>query len=356
MKVGLIGFSCSGKSTLFRSAVNTSSKSDVAAVSVPDTRFDDIVDKIKPKKVTPVSIIFHDDIEGFMSQPGKLISQRAIDHCKKVDLLLHVVRAFESSSVPYYDTVDPIRDAQKILEELILLDLQIIENRFDRMKKSPVPKKPGSSEYIEMNLFERLITPLSEGIPLRKLLQDGNIDDNELNILKNYQLLSLKPIIILFNVNESEINTPNPNITKYMENLSDQGITSFTLSACIEEEISNLDAEDQKEFLESLGIQEPAKKKVIKVIYDDLGLMTFYTAGEKETRAWPIRKGSNALKAASTIHTDIAKGFIRAEIIHYKDWENSLSWDEAVRENKMSLEGKEYLMQDGDLINIRCKS
>ncbi len=355
MKVGLIGFSGSGKSSLYRASVDTSGKGDVAAVSVPDSRFDKIVQQVSPKKITPASVVFHDNIGSIIGGTGKLFDVRTLENAKKMDLLLHVVRAFDNPAAPYYDTVDPVRDSNKILEELILLDLQIMENRVEKLKKSPKPIRPGSTEYTELTLFEKLIPILSDGTPIRKIYEKGDIDENEELVLRNYQLLSFKPLIVVFNVAESNINSTDDNLKKHMEYLSSLGVVSFTLSASIEEEISELDEEDRGEFLASLGIKEPAKKKVIQYIYDTLGLITFYTAGEKETRAWPLKRGSSALKAADTIHSDIARGFIRAEVIHYADWEDAGSWDAAVKGNKMKLEGKEYSVTDGDLINIRCK-
>lgn len=351
MKVGLIGFSSVGKSALYRAAARGQAKGEITAVVVPDERFDAIVEQVKPKKATPATVILHDDIEDAQGS-GKVFSQRFIDSAKKMDLLLHVVRAFDSPMAPYHVSVDPIRDQEGIDVELVLTDLQIVENRLERLKKSLTVKNPGSPDYMDKVVFERLHEPLGNGTPIRAL----DLTEDEQTIVRNYQFLSAKPMVVAFNVGEDEASSPPENLLKRCQELSAQGTPAFCVSAPLEEEIAQLDPADQPEFLSSMGLTEPASARVVKAVYDALGLITFFTAGENDTRAWPLRKGSNAVKAAGTIHTDIAKGFIRAEVVHYNDYKVAGSLDAAYSAGKMSLEGKEYLIQDGDLLHIRNKS
>lgn len=351
MKVGLIGYSSSGKSTLYRAAAQGLAKGDVTAVAVPDPRFDAIVKQVQPKKITPVTVLLHDDIESAQGS-GKMFSQKALDSARKMDLLLHVVRAFDSPTSHYYASVDPLRDEEAVSIELVLADLQIVENRLERLQKSLTAKNPGSPDYIEKMVLERLKGPLESGTPIRAI----ELDEDGETICRNYQFLSAKPMIVAFNVDEGDAAEMPAHLASRAKELAGNATPSFSVSAPIEEEIAQLDANDQAEFLSSLGLVEPASAKVIRAVYDALGLITFFTAGENETRAWPIRKGLNAVKAAGTIHTDIAKGFIRAEIVHYDDYLAAGSLDAAYSAGKMSLEGKEYVMQDGDLIHIRNKS
>jgi len=350
MKVAIIGYGQAGRSTFYRAAARGLAKGDVTAVPVPDARFDAIVAQVKPKKQTPATVILHDDVEA-ASGSGKTLSLKLIDQAKKADLLLHVVRAFDNPISPYFAEVDPLRDQENIDVELVLADLQIVENRLEKLQKSPTVKQSGSSDYLEKQFFDRVKPLLEEGTPMRAI----EMNDDEQIVARNYQFLSLKPMVVAFNVSEEGLSGA-PEIDKRIADLAARDTPAFYVSAPIEEEIAQLDAVDQPEFLESLGLQEPASNVVIRAIYDALGLITFFTAGENDTRAWPLRRGSNALKAAGTIHNDIAKGFIRAEVVHFEDYQAAGSLDAAYSAGKMSLEGKEYVIQDGDLLHIRNKS
>lgn len=347
----MIGYSQSGRSTLYRAAARGMAKGEVTAVPVPDARFDRIVAQVRPKKATPATVMLHDDLEP-ISGSGRAFSQRLIDSAKKAELLLHVVRAFESPTVAYFQDVAPLRDQEAVDVELVLTDLQIVENRLERLTKSMTVKASGSVDYLENKLFNRLGPELESGKPIRSL----TLDEQDLSIVRNYQFLSSKPMVVAFNVSESEVSSPPEILKERMDELTGAGTPAFAVCASIEEEVAQLDAADQPEFLESLGLGRPASEKVIQAVYSALGLITFFTAGENETRAWPLRVGSSALKAAATIHNDIAKGFIRAEVVHYADYDASGSLDAAYSAGKMRLEGKEYVVQDGDLLHIRNKS
>jgi ribosome-binding ATPase len=351
MNVALIGYSQSGRSTLYRAAARGLAKGDVTAVPVPDERFDRIVAQVKPKKQTPATVILRDDVDP-MSPTGRAFSQKAVDQTRKAELLLHVVRAFESPMVPYHTEVDPIRDQEAVDVELVLTDLQVVENRLERLKKSTTVRQSGSPDFRENELFARILPDLEGGKPLREM----ELSEDDLVICRNYQFLTLKPLVIAFNVGENDAARPPEAIQKRIEELSARGIPAFAVCATIEEEITQLDPEDQKSFLEDLGLDRPASDRVIRAVYDALGLITFFTAGESDTRAWPLRQGSTALKAAATIHNDIAKGFIRAEVVSYEDYAATGSLDAAYSQGKMRLEGKEFIIKDGDLLHIRNKS
>jgi GTP-binding protein YchF len=348
MKVGVIGFAQVGKSTLYRAAAQGQAKGEVTAVPVPDPRFDRIVAQVKPKKQTPATVILHDDIEAVQAS-GKLFSLKFLEQARKADVLLHVVRAFDSPMAPYHAAVDPARDQEAVDVEMVLSDLQTIESRLERLQKMQQTKTPGSPEYNEKMFFERIKPALEEGTPIREM----DLNEEEDKVCRNYQFLSAKETVVAFNVDESGASTA---VAAQIEKLGAAGTQAFAVCATIEEEIAQLDPSDQPEFLASLGLTEPASARLVRAVYDALGLITFFTAGENETRAWPLRRGSNALKAAATIHNDIAKGFIRAEVVHYADYDALGSLDAAYKGGKMQLEGKEYTVQDGDLLHIRNKS
>jgi ribosome-binding ATPase len=352
MKVAIIGFERSGRSTLYRAAARGQAKGDVTAVPVPDVRFDQIVEQVKPKKATPATVVLHDDLMPITGEGQKMFSQRFLDEARKCDVILHVVRGFESPFAPYHAEIDPIRDLESVEVEMVLTDLGIVENRLERLKKSQNVKTPGHPDNLEQSLFSRIKDPLEDGIPIR----DMELDEEEQKVVKNYQFLSAKQSVIVVNVGEDQAAAPSGRLAQRLTELNGKGTQAFSVCATIEEEIAQLDSADQPEFLESLGLTEPASNRVVRAIYDALGLITFFTAGENDTRAWPLRRGSSALKAAATIHNDIAKGFIRAEVVHFNEYLAAGSLDAAYKANKMSLEGKEYVIQDGDLLHIRNKS
>lgn len=351
MKVGLIGFSGAGKTTLFKACSGGQVRGDVVAVPVPDPRFDRIVSLVQPKKATPASVVLHDDLED-VAGTGRMFSQSLIDAARRMDALLEVVRAFDSPAAPYHDAVDPARDLRRLEEELVLLDLGIVETRLERLAKSAPSRQPGSPEYREREFLERIRPVLESGRPLR----DEEFSEEDQALARNYQFLSVKPLVTCVNVDEAEEEALRTGRTDLVDELAARGRVAFAVCAKLEEEIAGLEAEDRASMLEALGLERPASARLVRAVYDALGLITFYTAGENETRAWPLRRGASALKAAATIHTDIAKGFIRAEVVHYEDFVEHGSLEAAARANKRHLEGKDYVVQDGDLLNIRHKS
>jgi len=352
MKVALIGYAQSGRSSLYRAAARGLAKGDVTAIPVPDPRFDAIVAQVKPKKQTPATVILQDDVEAVQGL-GRALSVKLIDAAKKADLLLIVARGFENPTVAHHsETIDVIRDASSLETELVLADLGIIENRLERLLRSNAVKTPGSPDYLDKQALGRFKEELENGVPIRRL----TLTEDEETSVKTYAFLTAKPVVIVANMGEDHAAEAPADIAAKLAQWSAEGTPAFSVCATIEEEIAQLDAADQPEFLESLGLTEPASHRVIRAVYDAMGLITFFTAGENDTHAWPLRRGSNAVKAAGTIHNDIAKGFIRAEIVHYNDYIAAGSLDAAYSAGKMSLEGKEYQIQDGDLLHIRNKS
>lgn len=351
MKVAVIGYSQSGRTTLYQAAARGQAKGEVTAVPVPDPRFDRIVAQVQPKKVVPATVVFQDDLEP-IAGTGRAFSPKFLEQVRKAEVILHVVRAFESNMSPYHAEVDPARDAEAIEMEMILTDLQMVETRLEKLKKSQTVKQPGSPDYQEQALFTRIQPLLEEGSALRGL----EFDEEEQKIIRNYQMLSAKPCVVAFNVGDDAAAAASAPIQKLIDASTAKGIPAFSVCATVEKEISELDEADQPEFLADMGLTEPASHRMIRAVYEACGLITFFTAGENITQAWPLRKGSSALKAAATIHNEIAKGFIRAEVVHYADYDAAGSLDAAYKGNKMVLQGKEYVIEDGDLLNIRNKS
>lgn len=310
---------------------------DLASVPVADKRLDALCAVTQPKKCTPTTLELMDNA-ATMPEKGAQRGANFAAEAKRVDVLVHVVREFDSPSVPFHAEPNPERDIATVETELILADLQLVENRLERLAKSHESKAPGSREYLERVLFEKIKPYLEEGKPLRETA----LREDEIEILKSHQMLSLKPVVIAINCSESDIAKPSP--------------AGFRICAQIERELAAMTPDEREPFLADLGISEPATRSLTRAVYDALGLITFFTVGQNETKAWPLRRGSNALKAAAVIHTDIAKGFIRAEVVSYADFERLGSVKACYDAGRMHLEGKEYVVQDGDIINVRHKS
>jgi GTP-binding protein YchF len=351
MKAALIGHPSSGKSTLFRAVAGPDAKGSLAAVPVPDPRFDAIVAQVKPKKATPATVIVDDGLEALQTRGG-LFGPKLLEDVRRSELVLFVARAFASPAVPFHAEVDPQRSVAEFLDESLITDLQLVENRLERLARSSTVRTPGSADYADRMLFERIKGPLEEG---RRLDAIGLTED-EARLARNYQFLTLRPVVVAVNVSEAAASDPAGGVPELFDRLAAQGIEGFALCASLEAELAALDGEDQADFLASYGLQSPAAARLVQAVYNAMGLIAFFTAGENETRAWSLRRGDSALKAAATIHNDIAKGFIRAEVVSYTDYQAHGSLDAAYKAGAMRLEGKEYVVQDGDLLHIRNKS
>jgi GTP-binding protein YchF len=342
VKVGLIGYAGSGKTTLLDAVSGGNRKGDLVAVPVSDPRFEAICAAVQPKKKVPVTVEILDNAATLRASGSQAGFAEA---ARRMDVLLHVVREFDSPMAPFHAEPNVSRDQGSLEAELVLADLGIIENRLSKLARSLDAKKPGQPEFFEKNALEKLQPALEDGEPIRRV----DLSEEEKSAIAGFQMLTAKPIIIAINCGENEIGKKSE-----FENNSRDPV--FRICAEIEKEIALLDPEERKAFLDDLGIERPAGEALVKAVYDSLGLITFFTAGENITQAWPLREGSTALRAADTIHSDIAKGFIRAEVTHYDDFVKHGDMKAAYTANAMKLEGKDYVVQDGDIINIRNKS
>lgn len=347
MRAGIIGYPYSGKTTLFQAACGGRFSGDLASVPVRDTRFDKLCAAVKPKKRTPATVELQDDAAP-LPMDGKSKSGMFAEAARRFDVLIHVVREFESPTAPFHDTINPTRDHQAVLVDLVIADLNLVENRLEKLSKSTDAKSPGKREYHEKITFERVRPMLEGGTAIRNM----PLSCDELEMLESYRLLTSKPLVVAINCSEDQISRQSDLEAR----LADQGEPVFRLCAAVEREIASLPEEERRPFLDDLGIGRPASETLIQTVYQALGLITFFTAGQNDTRAWPLRRGSTAIKAAAAVHTDIARGFIRAEVVHYADFDRLNSLKACYDQNLMRLEGKDYLVADGDILNIRNKT
>ena len=362
MKLGIVGLPNVGKSTLFNSLTKAGAESanypfctidpNVGVVAVPDERLKLLGDLYNSKKVTPAVIEFV-DIAGLVkgASKGEGLGNQFLSNIREVDAIVHVTRCFEDANVVHVDgNVNPIRDIETINLELIFSDIEILERR---RAKSVKGSRNDKALAKEVELLDRLIAFLEEG-KLAKNFEIGNED--ELSLIESYNLLTYKPVIYAANVAEDELaddGASNEYVAKVREYAANEGAEVFVICAKIEEEISELDDEEKAMFLEDLGLKESGLDKLIKASYSLLGLISYLTSGEDETRAWTIKKGTKAPQAAGKIHTDFERGFIKAEVVNYKDLLDCGSYAGAREKGLVRMEGKEYVVQDGDVILFR---
>ncbi len=342
MKVGIIGYEGSGKTTIFGAlsgadpAELVKQKQQIREVRVPDKRIDALSAMYQPKKTIYATIQFVDVMSG--AAIGKGLDGSILAKIREVDLLAIVVRGFSNG----YDEADPKREAQAMLSELLLSDMEIVERKVARMQKEKVSDQ-------EKALFRKLQAELEN----EKWLKDMGLDKSELELLRGYQFMTLKPVIIVANVDESEADESRSAAVAQKLGLNEP---TFVLSARAESDIAQLPEEDQADFLADLGIKATARDRFIRAAYEMLDLISFFTVGEDEVRAWTVKNGSTAQESAGRIHTDLAKHFIRAERMASADL-LELGSENAVREaGKFKLEGKGYLTQDGDILHIRANA
>src|SRR5688572_3189089 len=358
LRAALIGFSSSGKTTLFqlmtsaREAPRGRSDVNIGISKVPDGRLDTLTAMYNPKKRVPATVEFTD-----MAAPAKAGAQALVDVAgyKNADALVHVVRAFRDPAVAHPSgSVDPARDAQAMEDELILADLGVAERRLERIEKDL--KKGKSAELDkERDLVQRCRQALEDGQPLRTLELTGD----DIKRLRGFQFLSAKPLLLVINLDEADVPSVGASVERAAEKT---GLTAFlahaatravALCATIELEISQLEGTDATAFLADLGLSESGLDRVIRASYDLLGYMSFFTVGEDECRAWSIARGTPAQAAAGEIHSDIQRGFIRAEVVAYDALTSRGSMAACRDHGEVRLEGKEYVVQDGDIINFR---
>ena len=362
MKLGILGLPNVGKSTLFNSLTKAGAESanypfctidpNVGVVPVPDERLKLLGDMYNSKKVTPAVIEFV-DIAGLVkgASKGEGLGNQFLGNVRECDALVHVVRCFEDSNVVHVDgSVDPARDVEIINLELIFADLEVLERRMSRVGRAARNDKDAAAE---LAMLQRLKAFLEEG---KLAISFEPKNDAESALFAELNLLTAKPVIFAANVAEDDAaddGANNPHVQAVRKLAAESGSEVFVVCAQIEEEISELDDDEKQMFLEDLGLTESGLDKLIRASYSLLGLMSFLTAGEKETRAWTIKKGTKAPQAAGKIHTDFERGFIRAEVVNYKDLLECGSLGAAREKGIVRLEGKEYVVQDGDVILFR---
>ena len=362
MKLGIVGLPNVGKSTLFNSLTKAGAESanypfctidpNVGVVTVPDERLNLLGDFYKSKKVTPAVIEFV-DIAGLVkgASKGEGLGNQFLANIREVDAIVHVVRCFEDSNVVHVDgSIDPLRDIETINLELVFSDLEILERRIAKVTKTARMDKEAAKE---LAFLEKVKAHLEEG-QLAITLETENEDEDAW--LATYNLLTAKPVIYAANVAEDDIADDGANnqyVQAVREYAAQQNSEVFVICAQIEEEISELDEDERKMFLEDLGLTESGLEKLVRASYHLLGLMSFLTAGEDETRAWTIKIGTKAPQAAGKIHTDFERGFIKAEVVNYQDLLDCGSYAGAREKGLVRMEGKEYVVQDGDVILFR---
>ena len=349
MKIGIIGMPQSGKSTLFRLLTNAQpglgQKAAIAVGKVPDQRIDRLAEIFKPRKVTYAVIDFV-DVPGFVTGQGKQSSE-FFNAVRDVDALVLVVRAFESDSVPAIDGIQPAVDFTSIQQELLIADWSVLENRMERAAKQRM-KNPAVEE--ELAVLEKCKATLEQDLPLRQL----SLDEEEEKLIQGFDFLTKKPLIVVVNADEEQMRSNSyPQKSDLEEDLAQKGIPSLVISSQIEAEISELDADDAALFMEELGISEPGIARLARAVYGYLGLISFFTAGEGEVRAWTIKDGYTAKKAAGKIHSDIERGFIRAEVVGYEEFIEHGSMQKLKEKGLFRLEGKDYIVKGGDIITFR---
>ena len=381
MKIGIVGLPNVGKSTMFNSITNAGAECanypfctiepNVGVVAVPDERLEKLTEMYKPQKTTPAVIEFV-DIAGLVkgASKGEGLGNKFLSHIREVDSIVEVVRCFEDTNIVHVDgSVDPLRDIETINLELIFADMETVDKRLDRARKN---LKADKKYQFEIDTLEKIKKTLEDGKSARTL----DLSDEEKEVIKDAFLLTMKPILYIANVSEEDLLTEsvwsvscetkefetaaylenpeaNDNVKKVEEYAKSENAEVIPLCVKLEEELSTLDKDDKIEMLHDLGLEESGLDKVIKASYKLLGLMSFLTAGEPEVRAWTIKIGTKAPQAAGKIHSDIERGFIRAEVVSYDDLIREGSMNAVKEKGLMRLEGKDYIMQDGDIVLFR---
>ena len=360
LTAGIVGLPNVGKSTLFNAITKQSIlaanypfatiEPNVGIVNVPDERIKKLNSMYNPDRLIPTSYEFN-DIAGLVkgASTGEGLGNKFLSHIREVDAVVEVVRCFEDSNIIHVDgKIDPIRDIEVINVELIMSDLEIIDNRINKIGKKAMTTKD-KKDLKEIELMNKLKTSLESGIPVRKI----ELDEDELSIINSFNLITLKPIIYVANVTEDDVVNGNKYVDMVREYAKNEKSEVVVICAKIESELVELPEEEQIEFLHEIGIEQSGLSQLIKKTYSLLGLATYFTVGSDEVKAWTFKKGMKAPQCAGIIHSDFERGFIRAEVMSYDDLISCGSETLVKEKGKTRLEGKEYIMQDGDICHFR---
>ena len=357
MQIGLVGLQYSGKTTLFNILSGTqniqnvnSDKASIEVVKVPDERLDLLTEIFKPKKTVNATIEVY-DIPGLRTgDDGKLrITSTFLNEVKNNDALFYVIRKFQEDSVPHpMNKIDVCEDIAFLENEFLFHDIAFLENRIEKLKRDVLKTKDERLKK-EIPVIEKCFNHVEKEKPLRNLI----LDENEKKLLSGYQLMTLKPLVIAINFDDESMSSVDSEIQKAAELINDTNVKIIPFFAKLELELANLDDADRKIFMEDYGIKESALTKILKSSYEALGLQSFFTVGEDENRAWTIKKKYTAQDAAGVIHSDFYSKFIRAEVVGYDDFMKYKTFAKCKEGGVWKLEGKEYIVQDGDILNIR---
>lgn len=349
MKIALIGFPLSGRTTLFDALSEGRARDGIASIPIPDPRFEALAQQAGAKKIIPAAFEWRDDLPDFNPEKPETVRQ-PLSLARQSDALVCVLRAFDSPYAPYHAPIDPARDLNFWLDEFTLSDLQVIENRLERLAKLFQSHKESAADRAEHALLERMHRSVNAGESLSAFEIPHDLEPR----MRGFGFLSRKPMVVVANIGESMLGEEAQSelIQRLQVLCAERALPLITLCATFERDLRQLPEAEQAEFLQMMGVAEPALPKLVRTVYEQLNLQTFYTIGE-DSRAWLLPKGGTAIDAAATIHSDLARGFIRAEVCPADEVLAAGGWKAAQKANKVQLLGKDYIMRDGEVVYIR---